>query len=42
MVKLQGVFCIFLCEKVYGNDNTKKVSYCVLSVFNGAVLVALY
>ena len=27
---------------MYGNYNTKKVFYCVLSVSNGVVLLALY
>ena len=27
---------------MYGDDNTKKASSCVLSIFNGAVLLALH
>ena len=36
------MFCFCISEKVYGNDNTKKVSYCVLCVFNDVVLLALF
>ena len=42
VVKLQVVFLFCFSEKVYGNDDTKKVSYCVLFVLNGVVLLALY